>query len=56
MSGLVHAQEVLKGVPGLSFVMFSGRDVVRHELVSQIVQAYDQADRNNHHARQSPAT
>ena len=55
MSGLVHAQEVLKGVTGLSFVMFSGRDVVRHELVSQIVLAYDRADRNHNHARQSPA-
>ncbi len=61
LSGLIHVQEVLREVRGLKFVSFSGQDVVRHELVQEIIHAYDQAERNNHvradaTARQSPAT
>ncbi|MBI3088101.1 MAG: PhoH family protein [Candidatus Omnitrophica bacterium] len=48
VSGLVHVQEILQDVPGLRFVGFSGQDVVRHELVQSIIEAYDRADRNNH--------
>jgi phosphate starvation-inducible PhoH-like protein len=40
-SGLKHAVEVLKGVPGVSFTMFGKKDVVRHPLVQAIVQAYE---------------
>ena len=39
-SGLIHALEVLKGVEGISFTRFSSKDVVRHPLVQQIVDAY----------------
>jgi phosphate starvation-inducible PhoH-like protein len=45
VSGLVHVREVLKGVPGIRFIQFSDKDVVRHELVKKIVQAYDLHDR-----------
>lgn len=48
LSGLIHVQDILQRVPGLKFVGFSGQDVVRHELVQQIIEAYDRADRNNH--------
>ena len=41
VSGLVDAQNVLKGVEGVEFVHFSNEDVVRHELVQRIVEAYD---------------
>lgn len=41
VSGLRHAAEVLKGVPGVAFTHFSARDVVRHPLVQRIVQAYE---------------
>jgi phosphate starvation-inducible PhoH-like protein len=41
-SGLVEAQRVVGSVPGIEFVMFTERDVVRHHLVQLIVQAYDQ--------------
>jgi phosphate starvation-inducible protein PhoH and related proteins len=40
-SGLVHAQEVLKGLPGIAVVHFQPQDVVRHKLVQTIVRAYD---------------
>ncbi len=43
-SGLVHARQVLEGIPGIAFVEFSGSDVVRHELVQQIIKAYHQYD------------
>ncbi|MBI4227887.1 MAG: PhoH family protein [Candidatus Omnitrophica bacterium] len=39
-SGLAQAQEVLQGIEGISFVQFSGSDVVRHELVQEIIKAY----------------
>ena len=51
MSGLIHAQDVLQRVEGLKFVTFTGKDVVRHELVQKIIQAYEDADRNNHGKR-----
>jgi phosphate starvation-inducible PhoH-like protein len=40
-SGLIEIQTVLKGVPGISFVYFNEKDVVRHRLVSAIVRAYE---------------
>jgi phosphate starvation-inducible PhoH-like protein len=41
VSGLVEAQTVLRGLEGIEFLYFSDRDVVRHDLVSVIVRAYD---------------
>ncbi len=43
-SGLRDALETLEGVPGISVVRFDRRDVVRHPLVAQIVDAYDQRE------------
>jgi phosphate starvation-inducible PhoH-like protein len=40
-SGLRHAAEVLKDVPGISFTWFANEDVVRHPLVQRIVRAYE---------------
>jgi len=40
-SGLIEASRILKGVEGLSFIVFSEDDVVRHRLVSEIIKAYD---------------
>jgi phosphate starvation-inducible PhoH-like protein len=39
-SGLVHVQDVLKDIDGISFIAFGHRDVVRHKLVQRIVEAY----------------
>jgi phosphate starvation-inducible protein PhoH and related proteins len=41
-SGLVEALQALKNVPGISFVYFTERDVVRHELVRAVISAYQQ--------------
>jgi len=43
-SGLRDALEVLRGVDGISFTIFSARDVVRHPLVQRIVRAYEQRE------------
>jgi len=40
-SGLIEIQSVLKGVPGIGFVYFNEKDVVRHQLVSAIIRAYE---------------
>lgn len=42
-SGLSDALEVLRRVENMAIITFGNRDVVRHKLVSQIVQAYDMA-------------
>lgn len=39
-SGLVQVQELLKHIEGIAFIHFTGQDVVRHELVQQIIEAY----------------
>lgn len=43
-SGLIHVQKLLNKVQGISFVYFSIKDVVRHELVKKIITAYEQAN------------
>ena len=36
--------ETLKNIDGIKFSYFSGADVVRHELVQKIIEAYEKAD------------
>jgi len=43
-SGLWEAEELLKNVKGISFSYFSSKDVVRHPLVANIIQAYEARD------------
>ena len=40
-SGLLHAMHILKGVKGISFIEFDKKDIIRHKLVSRIVDAYE---------------
>ncbi len=40
-SGLRTVIDILRGVSGIAFTMFTSRDVVRHPLVQRIVQAYE---------------
>ena len=40
-SGLVEALDLLGGIKGISKIRFSAKDVVRHRLVAEIVNAYD---------------
>ena len=39
-SGLIHVQDILGSIDGISFVRFGHEDVVRHRLVQRIVEAY----------------
>lgn len=43
-SGLADARRILEGVPGIGFVQLSAHDVVRHELVQRIIEAYAAAE------------
>lgn len=43
-SGLIDALDVLKDVEGIEIVRLSAKDVVRHELVTRIIQAYEKAE------------
>jgi phosphate starvation-inducible PhoH-like protein len=43
-SGLIEAKNILRGIKGLQFVFFSKADVVRHRLVQEIIQAYEELE------------
>lgn len=45
-SGLVEAVNVLRNVEGVAIVELTARDVVRHELVQRIVQAYEKYEKS----------
>jgi phosphate starvation-inducible PhoH-like protein len=40
-SGLIEATKVIKNIDGIEFIHFDEKDVVRHQLVQQIIKAYD---------------
>lgn len=44
-SGLVRAMQTVRGIEGIGFVEFDKHDIVRHELVKHIVDAFDRRDR-----------
>jgi phosphate starvation-inducible protein PhoH and related proteins len=46
-SGLRTVIDILRGVRGIAFTMFTSKDVVRHPLVQRIVQAYEAAHPND---------
>lgn len=46
-SGLVQALHILKGVKGISFVELNKKDIVRHKLVTRIVEAYEKFEENS---------
>ncbi|MCU1502989.1 MAG: PhoH-like protein, partial [Ilumatobacteraceae bacterium] len=43
-SGLIGLERTLTGIPGLEFVHLGAGDVVRHQIVADIVAAYERAD------------
>ena len=45
-SGLVEAKNILHHIDGLSFVTFTKYDVMRHPIVSKIIEKYEMSDRN----------
>ena len=40
-SGLAEAIQLLRDIPGIGIVEMTGKDIVRHELVQKIVEAYE---------------
>ena len=45
--GLVQALDVLKDIDGLSIIRMTKRDIVRHKLVTRVVEAYEQFEQKN---------
>ncbi len=43
--GFKHAMQVLSGIEGIRFVELTGADIVRHDLVQRIVEAYERFER-----------
>jgi phosphate starvation-inducible PhoH-like protein len=47
ISGLVESVDILKNIKGIQFIYFSEKDVVRHQLVQEIVKAYEKHEKRN---------
>lgn len=45
-TGLLQAQDILRDIEGIKLIYFTGFDVVRHELVQKIIEAYEKAGRD----------
>jgi len=43
-SGLIEAKRILKDIDGIKFVFFTKTDVVRHQLVQKVIDAYEKHD------------
>ncbi|WP_300728680.1 PhoH family protein [uncultured Bacteroides sp.] len=54
-SGLVQALKILKGVKGISFIELNKKDIVRHKLVTRIVEAYEKFEEKAKAERQAAA-
>ena len=48
VSGLIEVRDILAEIPGIAFVYFTEKDVVRHRLVQDIIKAYER------HSEKSP--
>ena len=52
-SGLKEALKILDGVEGIGVVKMGQKDIVRHKLVTRIVNAYDKYDKERAEAREA---
>lgn len=43
-SGLRDATQLLQDIPGIAFTFFKANDIVRHPLIQQIIEAYEEHD------------
>ena len=50
-SGLSHAMHILRDVKGIGIVELNKKDIVRHKLVTRIVEAYEKEASPNSQAR-----
>ena len=51
-SGLREATTILRGIEGIAFVEMTQKDIVRHRLVTRIVEAYNRNDNNRNDIKQ----
>jgi len=47
VSGLIEVRDILAEIPGIVFVYFTEKDVVRHRLVQEIIKAYQRHSEKN---------
>ena len=52
-SGLAEAIKILDGIPGIGIVELTGKDIVRHELVQRIVEAYEANKKNQREGKET---
>ena len=55
-SGLIQAMKILKGVKGISFIELTRKDIVRHKLVTRIVEAYEKFEEGRKMEKKASAT
>lgn len=51
-SGLVEAQRILQGIEGIAFIEMNKKDIIRHKLVTKIVEAYHRHDERKKQLRE----
>ena len=56
-SGLTEAQRILRGIPGIAFIEMNEHDIIRHKLVTRIVEAYarEEEQKKQRHGEPSAA-
>lgn len=52
-SGLIEALRILKGIEGIAFIELNKKDIVRHKLVTRIVEAYDSYEKKKSEDRKN---
>lgn len=55
-SGLIQAMKILKEVKGISFIELTKKDIVRHKLVTRIVEAYEKFEEGRKMEKKASAT
>ena len=55
ISGLIQIQPILTGISGIDLFYFTRKDVVRHRLVSEIIQAYEKFEGKKSGKAKNPA-
>lgn len=53
-SGLVEARRILRDVPGIAFIEMNQKDIIRHKLVTRIVEAYRRDEELSRSRAQAP--
>lgn len=57
-SGLIQALHILKDIKGISFIEMNKKDIIRHKLVTRIVEAYEKYEERqkeqSHQAKEEP--